>query len=101
MCRLGLVLDFSLFPQPWGFIFFLCLFYLWKGFSCSWQSGTGSDCSSKGGCILVTAQPCPSLLPAHATVFTVSAAVAEAANRESLVPEAGELLLCAASQPRL
>lgn len=101
MCCLGLVLDFSPFPQPRGFILFICLFYLWKGFSCSRPSGTGSDCSSKGGCILLAAQPRPSLLPAHATIFTASAAVAGAANGESLGLEAGALPPCAASQPLL
>ena len=55
--------GFSSFPPTLGFCFivFICLFYLWKGFSCSRQSGTGSDCSSKAGCIPLTAQPRPSL----------------------------------------
>lgn len=90
MCCLGLALDFSPFLQTQDFILFVCLFYLWKGFSRSWQSGTGSDCSSEGGCILLAAQSHPSLLVC-ATIFTVLA-VAGAAHGESLVLEAGALL---------
>lgn len=80
----------SPFPHTQDFILFVCLFYLWKGFSCSWQSGTGNDCSNEGECILLAAQPQPSLL-VHAAIFTLLA-VAGAAHGESLVLEAGALL---------
>lgn len=59
-CSLGLVLDSSPLPQPQGFALFICLCYLWKGFSRSWQRGTGRDGSNKGGWIPLAAQLRPS-----------------------------------------